>query len=163
MNDITLNPPSKNDLLDELEVAMAKMPQVECKVVDRFTKGMYIRECQIPAGTMLTSMVHKTQHPFILLQGTIKVTSDNEGSIIYEAPYTGITEPNTRRALHALTDEVLVVLAIVSDRPTKGSPDHELRLIKLLALADTLLCLQIKWLKRGCYRQTYNHRVGCYG
>ena len=55
---------------------------------------------------MLTSMVHKTEHPFVISDGVIKVTSDNEGSVIYEAPYTGITKPNTRRALHALTDVV---------------------------------------------------------
>ena len=106
---------SKNDLLDELEVAMAKMPQVECKVVDRFTKGMYIRECQIPAGTMLTSMTHKKQHPFVVSQGKIMVTSDNEGSIILEAPHTGITEPNTRRALHALTDTIWTTFHVTNE------------------------------------------------
>ena len=106
---------SKNDLLDELEVAMAKMPQVECKVVDRFTKGMYIRECQIPAGTMLTSMTHKKQHPFVVSQGKIMVTSDNEGSIILEAPHTGITEPNTRRAAHALTDTIWTTFHVTNE------------------------------------------------
>jgi len=96
----------KSQLLDELEVALAQMPRVELPVTHRFTEGMYIREIKIPAGTMLTSMVHKTEHPFVISDGVIKVTSDNEGSVIYEAPYTGITKPNTRRALHALTDVV---------------------------------------------------------
>ena len=98
--------PTKEQLLDELEVALSHMPRVELPVIHRFTKGMYIREIQIPAGTMLTSMTHKTEHPFVISEGAIKVTSDNEGSVIYEAPHTGITQPNTRRALHALTDVV---------------------------------------------------------
>jgi len=106
---------SKNELLDDLEVAMAKLPQVECEVVHRFTEGMYIRECHIPAGTMLTSMTHKTQHPFVISQGEIMVTSDNEGSMIYEAPYTGITEPNTRRALKALTDVIWTTFHITDE------------------------------------------------
>jgi len=106
---------SKNELLDDLEVAMAKMPQVECEVVHRFTDGMYIRECHIPAGTMLTSMTHKTQHPFVISQGEIMVTSDNEGSMIYEAPYTGITEPNTRRALHAITDVIWTTFHVTNE------------------------------------------------
>ena len=76
---------------------------------------MYIREIQIPAGTMLTSMTHKTQHPFVISQGSVKVTSDNEGSEIYEAPYTGITEPNTRRALHALTDVVWTTFHVTNE------------------------------------------------
>lgn len=115
MNDIALNPPSKNELLDNLEVALAQLPRVELPVVHRFTDGMYIREIQIPAGTMLTSMTHKTQHPFVISQGSVKVTSDNEGSEIYEAPYTGITEPNTRRALHALTDVVWTTFHVTNE------------------------------------------------
>ena len=106
---------SKNELLDNLEVALAQLPRVELPVVHRFTDGMYIREIQIPAGTMLTSMTHKTQHPFVISQGSVKVTSDNEGSIIYEAPYTGVTEPNTRRALHALTDVVWTTFHVTNE------------------------------------------------
>jgi hypothetical protein len=105
MSEVVIEP-TKERLLDELEVALAHMPRVELPVTHRFTKGMYIREIQIPAGTMLTSMTHKTEHPFVISEGAIKVTSDNEGSVIYEAPHTGITKPNTRRALHALTDVV---------------------------------------------------------
>ena len=105
MSEVTTQQP-KAQLLDDLEVALAKLPRVDLPVTHRFTKGMYIREIQIPAGTMLTSMVHKTEHPFVISEGAIKVTSDNEGSVIYEAPHTGITQPNTRRALHALTDVV---------------------------------------------------------
>ena len=107
--------PTKGQLLDELEVAMAELPQVDLNVVDRFTKGLYIRECHIPAGTMLTSMTHKTQHPFVISQGSIMVTSDNEGSMVYEAPYTGITEPNTRRALKAITDVVWTTFHVTDE------------------------------------------------
>ena len=107
--------PTKEQLLDELEVALSHMPRVELPVIHRFTKGMYIREIQIPAGTMLTSMTHKTEHPFVISEGAIKVTSDNEGSIIYEAPHTGVTQPNTRRALHALTDVVWTTFHITDE------------------------------------------------
>lgn len=96
----------RNELLNDLETALARLPQVEMPVTHRFTKGMYIREIEIPAGTMLTSMTHKTEHPFVLSKGSILVTSDNEGSVLYEAPYTGITKAGTRRALHAVTDVV---------------------------------------------------------
>ena len=115
MNDITLNTPSKNELLDELEVAMAKMPMVDLKVVDRFTEGMYIRELHVPAGTMVTTMTHKKQHPFVVSQGKIMVTSDNEGSVILEAPHTGITEPNTRRAAKALTDTIWTTFHVTNE------------------------------------------------
>ena len=96
----------RDQLLDDLEVALLHLPRVEIPITHRFTEGMYIREMRIPAGTMLTSMVHKTEHPFVISEGAIKISSDHEGSVILEAPYTGITKPNTRRAGHALTDVV---------------------------------------------------------
>ena len=114
MSEVTTQQP-KAQLLDELEVALARLPRVELPVTHRFTNGMYIREIQIPAGTMLTSMTHKTEHPFVISEGAIKVTSDNEGSVIYEAPHTGITQPNTRRALHALTDVVWTTFHVTDE------------------------------------------------
>ena len=96
----------RDTLLDDLEVALLQLPRVEIPITHRFTEGMYIREMRIPAGTMLTSMTHKTEHPFVISEGAIKISSDHEGSVILEAPYTGVTKPNTRRAGHALTDVV---------------------------------------------------------
>jgi hypothetical protein len=93
-------------LIDKLEATLVNFPTIELELIHRFTPGMYIREIFIPAGTMLTSMKHKTEHPFILSKGEIHVTSDNENTTIYKAPYCGITKPNTRRALFAKTDVV---------------------------------------------------------
>lgn len=98
-----------NPAIDKLEEAIlnaGEYPRVHCPVVHRFTPGLYIREILIPAGTLLTSMEHKTAHPFVISQGRIRVSSENEGSVIYEAPYTGITQPGTRRALYAETDTI---------------------------------------------------------
>ncbi len=94
--------------IDRLEAAMADpaLPRAECPVTHRFTPGLYIREIFIPAGTLLTSAIHKTEHPFVLSVGIIKVLSENEGAVEYVAPTIGITKPGTRRVLHALTDVV---------------------------------------------------------
>lgn len=85
---------------------MLSRPAVEMPVTHRFTPGMYIREIFIPAGTLLTSAIHKTEHPFVISKGRIAVISENEGRVIYEAPFTGITQPGTRRVLHAETDTI---------------------------------------------------------
>lgn len=105
----------KEQLLDDLEVALAKLPRAECPIVNRFAPGMYIREITIPAGVMLTSMKHKTEHPFVISKGSIKVTSDTEGSVVYEAPYCGITKPGTRRALHAITETVWTTFHVTDE------------------------------------------------
>lgn len=85
---------------------MATGARVEMPVIHRFAPGLYIREIHIPAGTLLTSATHRTRHPFIISKGRIAVMSETEGRVIYEAPYCGITEPGTRRVLHAQTDTV---------------------------------------------------------
>lgn len=95
-----------NSKLNELEAVLSELPKAELPVTHTFTPGIYIRQILIPAGTMLTSMEHKTEHPFVISQGRIIVTSDNEGQVVYEAPYTGITKPGTRRALYAETDVI---------------------------------------------------------
>ena len=114
MNELT-EEKTRDEFIDELELALAKLPLVDLEVVNRFTDGMYIRELHIPAGTMVTTMTHKTQHPFVVSKGVIKVTSDTEGSVIIEAPYTGITEPNTRRAAHALTDTIWTTFHVTDE------------------------------------------------
>lgn len=101
--------------IDALEATLATLPQVEMEVVHRFTPGLYIREIHIPAGTMLTSAEHKTEHPFVLSKGRIIVTSDNEGRLIYEAPFTGVTMPGTRRALYAETDVIWTTFHVTSE------------------------------------------------
>ena len=94
------------NVIDRIEQSMSGMVAREMPVTHRFTPGLYIREIHIPAGTLLTSMEHKTEHPFVVSKGRIAVISENEGRVIYEAPHTGVTKPGTRRALYAETDTI---------------------------------------------------------
>lgn len=108
---------SKPVSLDELEASIvaSDCPRVDCPIVHRFTPGLYIREITIPAGTLLTSMEHLLEHPFVISKGRIRVTSETEGSVIYEAPHTGITQPGTRRALFAETDVVWTTFHVTQE------------------------------------------------
>jgi len=83
---------------------MVAAERVDCQIVHRFVPGMYIRECHIPAGTLLTTMEHKTTHPFLVLRGVLRLISANEGPQEIHAPHVGITEPGTRRMILALED-----------------------------------------------------------
>ncbi|WP_367874012.1 hypothetical protein [Luteolibacter sp. Populi] len=99
-----------SSLADRAEVAMLAALQaghvhlVEMPVTHRFAEGLYIRTIFIPAGTVLTSREHLHQHPFVISQGDISVTSEKEGAVRYTAPHVGITEPGTRRVLAAHAD-----------------------------------------------------------
>lgn len=103
--------------IDELEAAIvaSDKPRAECPITHRFTPGLYIREILIPAGTLLTSMEHRFEHPFIISQGKIEVFSENEGSVVYQAPHCGITKPGTRRALLAIEDTVWTTFHVTDE------------------------------------------------
>lgn len=96
-----------NDRIDQLEVKMvANFAVIDCPLSHLFAKGMYIRQVFIPANSLLTSEVHKTQHPFTISKGRVLISDGNGEWVEVWAPYTGITQPGTRRVVCALEDTV---------------------------------------------------------
>jgi hypothetical protein len=94
---------NRHTKVDALEKSMLEHEQVFCPIDHVFTPHLYTRICHIPKGTLLTSEIHLTEHPFFIMQGKIKVADIESGeTLIYEAPFIGVTKPNTRRVLEAL-------------------------------------------------------------
>ena len=105
-----------DDRLDELEVAMLENCEpVHCFTTHIFTDGMYIREIFMPAGSLITSKVHKTEHPYIVSYGKVAVSIDGNEWIEITAPYTNITKPGTRRVLYILEDCIWTTFHRVDD------------------------------------------------
>ena len=93
---------SLNSSIDELEATMLdNFPIANCTTNHVFTDGMYVRETTMPTGSLITSKIHKTQHIFFVMKGKAIVWIDGKEQLV-EAPYIGITEPNTRRVLYIL-------------------------------------------------------------
>lgn len=103
-----------HDKIDRVEAEMIHFPQVEMPVTDHFSPGIYLREIFIPAGTFLTSAVHKTEHPFFVMAGEIWVywtdQSGREFASIFEGPTYSVTLPGTRRILFSKTDTVWITV-----------------------------------------------------
>lgn len=91
---------------EDFDRLLASLPQADCPVRHHFTPGLYCREITMPAGTTLTSMEHKTEHPFIVSKGVIEVVSSTGGAELIQAPHFGITRAGTKRILRALTDTI---------------------------------------------------------
>lgn len=105
-----------DERVDELEVYMAENYQIiDCPLVHRFTPGMYIREIFMPAGSLITSKIHKTEHPFTVSKGKVAVSIDGKDWEEFEAPYTGITKPGTRRILYIIEDCIWTTYHVNSD------------------------------------------------
>ena len=88
---------NRDEVIDVVENIIANQPQVECPLTHRFTPNMYIREVFIPAGTIVTSEIHKKEHPYVVSMGIITLWDGEGGELTISAPYTGITKENTRR------------------------------------------------------------------
>lgn len=91
--------------LDQLEVAMLEnFPVIEPVLKHTFAPGIYIREMRIPEGALITSKIHKTEHPFVVSEGSISVWENDGEEKLVEAPFTGVSKPGTRRVGYAHTD-----------------------------------------------------------
>ncbi len=82
---------------------MEEIGTTEFETSGFFVGGMYVKSVVIPAGSYLTSLVHRQDHPFILSQGSMIVYTQ-DGEVEIHAPYIDITKAGTRRFAKALTD-----------------------------------------------------------
>jgi|688.fasta_scaffold228943_3 hypothetical protein len=102
------------DIVDWVEWEISKLPSVEQPLTHWFLPGIYMRQAHTPAGAILTSKKHKTEHFFILAQGVITVVTDGEKSVL-QAPYFGITKPGTRRIVYAHTETIFTTIHLNPD------------------------------------------------
>jgi len=98
--------PADHARIDALEAAMLSgaAPAVDLPLVHRWTPGLYIREIFMPAGTLLTSKIHKTEHPYVVTKGRVSVYIPGVGVEELAAGHFGITKPGTRRVLYIHED-----------------------------------------------------------
>jgi hypothetical protein len=112
-----------NDQIDQLEAQMQNYAPVDCPLRHQFTPGMYSRTVFMPKNTLITSLVHRTEHQFVVSQGTAFVkVSEKEWQKI-TAPFVGVTKPGTRRVLFIEEDCTWTTFHPVDIHPADNS--HE--------------------------------------
>jgi hypothetical protein len=97
------------DKIDHLEALMRREPQVEIEPVHHFANGLYAREITIPAGTLLTGKIHRTEHLNVISKGRIVVWTE-DGMKEVSAPFTMVSRPGTKRVGYALEDTVWITI-----------------------------------------------------
>lgn len=68
------------------------------RLEEAMTPGIYIRSLTMPAGSLIFSKVHITEHPYVITSGRVSVY-DGKEVVTREAPYKGITPAGTKRLL----------------------------------------------------------------
>jgi hypothetical protein len=94
-------------------------------IVNRVTPHLYVREIFMPAGTILTSWIHKYEHPYTISQGDVSVMTE-DGPVRLKAPFTGITKPGTKRVLFIHADTIWTTYH-VTDVDTTAMTDEEIK------------------------------------
>lgn len=94
--------------VERLEATLEGLPQVECPVRHHFAPGVYMREMTVPAGTIATGAVHKTEH-LTTVCGRCLLTTD-DGPQEFAGYTTFLSKPGAKRAIHAIEDTIVTTV-----------------------------------------------------
>ena len=101
-----------------------------------FAGGCYIREIYNPANHLIITKIHKKEHPFFLMKGSMSILTE-EGIQHIEAPYQGVTKPGTKRAIY--THEECVFITV-----------HATESTLIEEIEEQVVCTDYKDLPSGC-------------
>lgn len=108
MNEITASADMRQRV-EALQQAMITLPQYEPLTEHVFHGGMYCRKVYRPAGCLIVGKVHKQEHLYFVVFGTVVVTT-NEGVQRITGPAMLCSMPGTKRAVLAETDALCMTI-----------------------------------------------------
>lgn len=89
--------------VEALEASMLSMKQVDCPVRHFFAPGLYAREMSIPAGTVVTGAVHRTENLIVVSKGRLRIVTE-DGTREVTAGDTLTCKVGMKNAVVALED-----------------------------------------------------------
>ena len=93
----------------DLENVMRDMEQLELETIHHFAPGVYARELRVPAGSVITGAVHRTEHLNICAVGHLTVVNGDDKRDI-RGPYIFTSPPGTKRAAVVHEDTVWITI-----------------------------------------------------
>ena len=79
----------------------------EIPITNYFADGIYLRQMEMPADSVVVGAIHNHLHAWFLLTGRILV--NNNGEIIeHIAPCFTISKPGSKRLIYALENSIFV-------------------------------------------------------
>jgi hypothetical protein len=94
----------------QLQKEILECPQLELPTEHIFHGGMYCRQVWQPEGVVVVGKVHKKEHFFMVVQGSVAVTEGDESAKVMNAPFLLCSKPGTKRAILALTDTLYMTI-----------------------------------------------------
>ena len=106
MNDVAV---SQRVLVETLQREMLQHQQYEPPTDHIFHGGMYCRQVWRPAGCLIVGKIHKKEHFYMVVFGTVHITTD-DGVQTVTGPYLMCSKPGTKRAVYAETDALCITI-----------------------------------------------------
>ena len=103
-----------------LQDVISQLPQYEPETKHTFHAGMYCREVWRPAGVIIVGKVHKKEHFYLIVSGTVAITTD-EGVKSVTGPTLLCSKPGTKRAVYAETDALCMTFHVVDAKTIKDA------------------------------------------
>jgi hypothetical protein len=100
------------DKVKALQAEVSKLPQYEPETKHYFHGGMYCREVFRHAGILIVGAIHKKEHFYLIVSGTVAITTD-DGVQEVTGPYLFLSKPGTKRAVYAITDALCMTFHCV--------------------------------------------------
>jgi hypothetical protein len=132
--------------VESLQQELSKLPQYEPKTKHYFHGGMYCREVFRHAGVLVVGAIHKKEHLYLIVSGTVAIT-DGEGNVQeVTGPHLFQSKPGTKRAVYAVTDALCMTFhAIEATTVEKAEADLvEVEPDSMYALGNTVKNKQIE-------------------
>ena len=74
-----------------------------------FMGGCYIRELFMPKDQLAVTKIHKQENVFFIMKGSFSLLTE-DGVLLIEAPYHGLTKIGTQRIMYVHEDTVFITV-----------------------------------------------------
>lgn len=116
---------SMRQKVDRIQEELSKLPQYEPKTKHYFHAGMYCREVWRKADVLIVGKVHKREHFYLIVSGTVCISDGIGEPQRFTGPHLIESAPGTKRAVYAETD-VLCMTFHRTDARTVEAAEAEL-------------------------------------
>ena len=132
--------------VESLQQELSKLPQYEPETKHYFHGGMYCREVFRHAGVLVVGAIHKKEHLYLIVSGTVAIT-DGEGNVQeVTGPHLFQSKPGTKRAVYAITDALCMTFHAIESTTIEEAEAElvEVELDSMYALGNTVKNKQIE-------------------
>jgi mannose-6-phosphate isomerase-like protein (cupin superfamily) len=112
--------PLLRDGIGRMRAWLETQPQYEPQTTSFFHGGMYCRQVWRKAGVMVIGKIHKKEHFYVIVSGTVAVTTD-DGEELITGPRVLKCKAGTQRAVFSVTEALTMTFHICKARTVEDA------------------------------------------